>query len=60
VPEDGTPESVLFFVALVPDALEFIEMVLDQVIKRGGLGVSRPVDSLRMAFHIRSNRLPSL
>jgi len=37
VPDNGTPESVLFFVALVPDALEFIEVVLDQAIKRGDL-----------------------
>ena len=56
----GNGETVLAFVALIPDALEFVEVVLDQVIQRGILGVSRPVDSLRIAFHIRSNRLPSL
>jgi hypothetical protein len=49
---------VLAFVALIPDALEFVEVILDQVIKRGILGVSRPIDSLRMTFHIESNRLP--
>ena len=58
MPDNGTPESVLFFVALVPDALEFIEVVLDQAIKGGGLGVSRPIDSLRTTFHIGSNRRP--
>jgi len=46
VPEDGTPESVRIFIPLVPDALEFIEVVLDQAIKGGGLGISGPVDSL--------------
>lgn len=56
MPDDGAPESVLLFVALVPDSLEFVEVVLDQVIERGGLGVSGPVDSLRMALHIGSNR----
>ena len=58
LPEDGTPETVLAFVALIPDALEFVEMILDQVIQRGILGVARPIDSLRMTFHIGSNRLP--
>ena len=56
----GNGETVLAFVALIPDALEFVEVVLDQVIQRGILGVSRPIDSLRMTFHIGSNRLPSL
>ena len=49
---------MLAFVALIPDALEFVEVVLDQVIQRGILGISRPIDSLRMTFHIGSNRLP--
>jgi len=56
LPEDGAPETVLAFVALVPDTLEFVEVILDQVIKRGILGVSRPIDSLRIALHIGSNR----
>jgi len=59
-PRDRAPETVLAFVALVPDALEFVEVVLDQVIQRGLPGASLPVDSLRTAFHIRSNRLPPL
>jgi len=56
MPDDGAPEAVLLFVAVVPDALELVEVVLDQVIERGGLGISRPVDSLRIAFHMESNR----
>ena len=31
---DGAPESVLAFVALIPDALEFVKVVLDQAIQR--------------------------
>lgn len=38
------------FVALLPDALEFVELVLDQAIKRGGPGVSGPVDSLELSM----------
>jgi hypothetical protein len=30
MPDDGAPEAVLFFVALIPDALELVEVVLDQ------------------------------
>ena len=59
-PDLGTPETVLAFVALVPDAFEFLEVVLDQMIERRVLGVSRPVDSLGMAFHIRSNQRKGL
>ena len=33
--EDGAPESVLLFVALVPDAFEFVEVVFDQAIEGG-------------------------
>jgi hypothetical protein len=55
VPDDGAPEAVLLFVAVVPDALELVEVVLDQVIEHRGLGISRPVDSLRIAFHMESN-----
>jgi hypothetical protein len=29
MPDDGVPEAMLFFVALIPDALEFVEVVLD-------------------------------
>ena len=55
MPDDGAPEAVLLFVALIPDALELVEVVLDQAVESGGLGVTGPVDSLRMAFHIKSN-----
>lgn len=55
MPDDGASEGVLLSAALVPDALELVEVVLDQVIKRGGLGISRPVGSLRVAFHMESN-----
>jgi hypothetical protein len=33
-------------------------VVLDQMIQRCILGVARPIDSLRMTFHIGSNRRP--
>ena len=46
---------MLAFVALVPDALELVKVVLDQAIQRGGLGVARPVDSLGQALHTGSN-----
>ena len=46
---------MLAFVALVPDALELVEVVLEQAIKRGGLGIAGPVDSLGQALHIESN-----
>ena len=52
---DRAPESVLAFVALVPDALELVEVVLDQPIQRRGLGIARPVDPLGLALHIGSN-----
>jgi hypothetical protein len=55
VPDDGAPEAVLLFVALIPNALELVEVVLDQVIQPGGLRISRPVDSLRIASHMESN-----
>jgi hypothetical protein len=62
MPDDGAPvahpgngEAVLFFVALVRDALEFVEVVLYQAIQAGGLGVSGPIDSLENAFHKESN-----
>ena len=32
-PHDGTPESVLAFIALFPDALELVEVVPDQAIQ---------------------------
>jgi hypothetical protein len=38
---DQAPESVLALVALVPDALELVEVVLDQAIPRRGLGIPR-------------------
>jgi hypothetical protein len=37
---------VLFFVALVPDALEFIEVVLDQAIKGIAVKLSMPPAAL--------------
>jgi hypothetical protein len=50
VPDDGAPvehpgngKAVLSFVALVPDALEFVEVVLYQAIQAGGLGISGPI-----------------
>ena len=46
---------MLAFVALVPDALEFFEVVLDEAIQRRGLGIPGPVDSLGQALHIGSN-----
>jgi hypothetical protein len=55
MPDDGAPETVLFFVALVPDALEFVEVILDQAIQAGRLGISRPVDSLEDAVHMESD-----
>jgi len=56
VPDDGAPESVLLFVAVIPEAFEPIEVVLDQAVECGGLGVTGPVDSLGIAFHMESNR----
>ena len=32
MPDDGAPEAVLFFVAVIPNAHELVEVVLDQVI----------------------------
>jgi hypothetical protein len=55
VAHDRAPESVLAFVVLVPDALELVEVVLDQAIPRRGLDISRPLDSLGQALHIDSN-----
>jgi len=55
-----TPESVLAFVAPVPDALELVEVVLDQAIQRRSLGIARPVDSLGQALHTGSNCLVTL
>ena len=49
---------MLPFVALIPDALEFVEVILDQMMQRAIPGVSRPIDSLWKTFHIGSNRLP--
>jgi hypothetical protein len=46
---------VLAFVALVPDALELVDVVLNEAIQRGGLGIPGPVDSLGQALHIGSN-----
>ena len=40
MPDDGAPESVLLFVAVIPEALELIEFVLDQAVECGGLGVT--------------------
>ena len=51
----GNGEAVLLFVARIPDALEFVEVVLYQAIQAGGLGVSGPIDSLENAFHKESN-----
>ena len=45
VPDDGAPEAVLFFVTVVPNALELVEIILDELIQPGGLRISRPVDS---------------
>jgi hypothetical protein len=56
VPNDRAPEAVLLFVALVPDVLQFVEVVLNQAIQAGGLGISGPVDSLEDPFHMESNR----
>ena len=53
MPHDRAPESVLAFVALVSDALELVEVVLDQAIQRRSLGIPGPVDSLGQALHIR-------
>jgi len=47
--DDGAPEAVLFFVALIPDALKLVEVVLDQSKQVGGPRVARPVDSLSWA-----------
>jgi hypothetical protein len=55
LPDDGAVEAVLVFVALIPEALEFVEVVLDQAIQAGGLRVSGPIDSLEKTFHMESN-----
>jgi hypothetical protein len=47
---------VLAFVALVPETIELFEVVLDQTVQRGGLGIPGPIDSLGQALHIGSNR----
>ena len=44
VTDDGAPEAVLFFVALIPDALEFAEVVLDQGKEVGGARIAGPVE----------------
>jgi hypothetical protein len=54
--DDGAPEAMLFFVALIPDALKLVEVVLDQGKEVVGAGVSRPINCLRRALHIVSNR----
>jgi hypothetical protein len=46
---------VLAFIALFPDALELVEVVLDQAIQGGGLDIPGPIDSLGQALHIGSN-----
>jgi hypothetical protein len=46
---------VLAFITLFPDALELVEVVLDQTIKWRGLGIPGPIDSLGQALHIGSN-----
>jgi hypothetical protein len=46
---------VLPFVALFPDGLELVEVVLDQAIQRGGLDIPGAADSLGQALHIGSN-----
>ena len=56
MPDDGAPEAVLFFVALIPDAFELVEVVLDQGKEVGGPRIAGPVDSWSRALHIRSNR----
>jgi hypothetical protein len=53
--DDGTPEAVLFFVALVPNALEFVEVVRDQPVQAGGLWIPKPIDSLEDASPRESN-----
>jgi hypothetical protein len=55
VAHDRAPESVLAFVALLPDALELVEVALDQAVQRRRLGIPRPVDFLRQALHRRFN-----
>jgi hypothetical protein len=47
---------MLFFVALIPETLQLVEVVLDQGKEVGGAGVSRPINCLRGALHIVSNR----
>ena len=46
---------MLAFVALLPDTLELVEVILDQAIQGGGLGIPGAVDSLGQAWHIGSN-----
>jgi hypothetical protein len=46
---------MLAFIALIPDALELVEMVLDQAKQGRRLSIARAVDSLRQALHIGSN-----
>jgi len=56
MPDDGAPEAVPSFVALVPDALELVKVVLDQGKQLRGARIAGPVDSLSRTLHIRSNR----
>jgi len=56
MPDDGAPEAVLSFVALVPDALQLVKVVLDQGKQLRGARIAGPVDSLSRTLHIRSNR----
>jgi len=46
---------VFAFVALFPNTLELVEVMLDQAIQRGGLAIPGAVDSLGQALHIGSN-----
>lgn len=58
--DEPVVESVLAFAAVVPGALELVEVVFDQTIKRGSPGVPGPVDPLGQAFLIRSSRATGL
>jgi hypothetical protein len=56
MPDDGAPEAVLSFVALVPDAPELVKVVLDEGKQFRGARIAGPVDSLSRTLHIRANR----
>lgn len=52
---DGTPETALLFIALLPDTLEPFEVVLDQGRQVGGSRITGLADSFGRALPTGSN-----